>query len=302
MTAADRRNELWSLLGTLPDRNRPITATKIGERPCDGYTLETLVLDLNGIEPVPAYFVRPDDESRPRPTLLYHHSHGGHYDVGKDELIHGKTYLAKPPYAAVAAELGFNALCIDCWNFGQRRGRSEHELFCEMLWKGQVLYGQMAYDAVRSVDYLLTRDDVDSARIVTGGISMGSTLAWWAAALDERIAAVFDIGCMTDFDALIEARGLREHGVYYYVPGLLEHFTTAQINELIVPRPHLCLAGNYDRLTPPAGLDRVDAAMKKAYAAAGAAGNWRMIRRDIGHMETDEFRAEIAEFLKRVTQ
>src|SRR5919108_5417902 len=53
--AADRRAELYGLLGALPDRKRPIHAKKRGEEERDGYLLETWDLDLNGIEPVPAY-------------------------------------------------------------------------------------------------------------------------------------------------------------------------------------------------------------------------------------------------------
>ena len=58
---------------------------------------------------------------------------------------------------------------------------------------------------------------------------MGSTMAWWTAALDERIKVCVDVCCLTDFQALIETGGLDGHGIYYYVPGLLKHFTTAQI-------------------------------------------------------------------------
>ncbi len=299
MTAETRRQELWGLLGRLPDRSQPVTATLLDRRLTEHYILETLVLELNGLEPVPACFTRPRGARGPLPTLLYHHAHGGFYDVGKLELVNGARYIANPPYAEAMASMHVNALCIDCWNFGQRRGRREHDLFAELLWKGQVLWGLMMFDAVRSVDYLVGRDDVDPARIATGGLSMGSTLAWWLAALDPRIKCVFDICCMTDFHALIDARGLGGHGIYYYVPSLLEHFTTAQINELICPRPHLSLNGNFDSLTPPAGLDRIDLALQAAYADAGAADNWRMVRRDIGHMETDEFRHEILAFLKR---
>src|SRR5208282_1068196 len=61
----------------------------------------------------------------------------------------------------------------------------------------------------------------------------------------------------TDYDELIRTHGLKEHGVYYYVPSLLKHFDTAGINELIVPRPRLSLNGRLDLLTPPAGVERV---------------------------------------------
>ncbi len=59
MDPESRRRELYALLGDLPDRHRPITARTVAEEVRDHYVLEKLVLDLNGIEDVPAYFVRP---------------------------------------------------------------------------------------------------------------------------------------------------------------------------------------------------------------------------------------------------
>jgi hypothetical protein len=130
-------------------------------------------------------------------------------------------------------------------------------------------------------------------------MSMGSTMAWWLAALDERIKVCVDICCLTDFQALIEANNLRGHGVYYFVPGLLKHFTTSQINALIAPRAHLGLAGNKDPLTPPAGLDRIDRDLKEVYAKLGKPEHWKLVRSEAAHVELPEFREEILEFLKR---
>ena len=299
MDAKKRRQELYSLLGDLPDRNRPISASLISEGEHEGYRLETLLLDLNGIELVPAFFAKPKELRGKAPAVLYNHAHGGQYDIGKAEFVCGRPGLQSPPYAKALTDQGFCALCIDMWNFGERRGRTESELFKEMLWKGQVLWGMMVYDSIRAIDYLCSRPEVDAERLATGGISMGSTMAWWLAALDERIKVCFDICCLTDFEELIATRGLDGHGFYYYVPGLLKHFTTAQINALIAPRPHLSLAGNYDHLTPPRGLDRIDAEMKEVYASLNAAGNWRLVRYETGHFETAAMRKEIMEFLQK---
>jgi hypothetical protein len=296
-TIESRRAELYGLMGDLPDRGRPISATKVAEEACGCYVLEKLVLGLNGAEPVPAYFSRPANGAGPWPAVLFNHSHGGMYHVGKDEFIRGADYLQKPPYAEELARHGWAGLCIDAWAFGERRGRSEGEIFKEMLWRGQVMWGMMVFDSIRAVDYLAGRPDVQAGRIGTVGLSMGSTMAWWTAAVDTRIRACVDICCLTDFDALIDARGLDGHGVYYYVPRLLKHFTTAQINALIAPRAHLALAGLYDRLTPPAGLDRIDAELRRVYEAAGAAKAWRLTRYHCGHMETAAMRAEILAFL-----
>jgi len=295
-----RRRELYALLGDLPDRHRPVTAERIAEIRTAFYVLERLVLDLNGIEPVPAYFARPLGAApgERRPTVLYNHSHGGEYEIGKDELLAGRRYMHRPAYAEVLTGMGYNVLCIDAWAFGERGGRSETAIFKEMLWRGRVMWGMMVYDSLRAVDYLTTRADVDASRIATLGMSMGSTMAWWLAALDERIKVCIDICCLSDYEALIETQGLDRHGVYYYVPGLLNHFSTAGINALIAPRPHLSLAGELDPLTPPAGLDRVDRHLREVYASHGAPDAWRLIRSPTGHVETAAMRAEVEAFLR----
>jgi len=296
---AKRRAGLYALLGDLPDRAHPISATEIGEERRDGFVLEKLLLDLNGIEPVPAYLTRPLQALGPLPTILYNHAHGGDYVLGKDELLVGRGALQAPPYAVALSQRGYAALCIDTWAFGERRGRSESELFKEMLWKGQVMWGMMVYDSLRAIDYLTLRPDVDAGRLGTLGISMGSTMAWWVAALDVRVKVCVDLCCLTDFGALIASRGLDRHGIYYYVPRLLQHFDTAQINALIAPRAHLGLAGNFDSLTPSDGLDRIDSELRKVYAACGAPEAWRLERFNTGHFETAAMRARILSFLER---
>jgi len=293
------RKTLYALLGDLPPRHRPISAETVRTEACQGYVLETLVLDLNGLEPVPAYLALPRGEVTDAPAILYNHAHGGDYELGKEEPIRGRSALQSPPYAQALTDLGYCVLCIDSWNFGERRGRTESELFKEMLWKGRVLWGMMVYDSLRAVDYLLDRPEVDPTRLGTLGISMGSTMAWWLAALDERVKVCVDICCLTDFEELIRTRGLDGHGIYYYVPNLLKHFDTTRINALIAPRAHLGLAGNYDPLTPPAGLDKIDTALQKVYADHGAPEKWKLLRYDTGHFETAHGRAAILDFLQR---
>ena len=293
-----RRRELYAQLGELPARSRPISGKKRSEEERDGYLLETWDLDLNGIENVPAYLARPKGASARLPAVLFNHSHGGGYKIGKLEFVDGRSYLQPVPYAKELTGLGYVALAIDHWVFGERSHTSEPDMFKEMLWKGQVLWGMMVYDSLRAMDFLVQRPDVDPARIATLGISMGSTMAWWLAALDERVKVTVDLCCLTDFQTLIAKKNLSAHGVYYFVPGLLKHFTTAQINALIAPRAHLGLAGLQDKLTPVEGLDLIEAELKKVYAEQGHPERWKLLRYDVGHQETAEGRQEIVKFLK----
>ena len=62
-TTKNRRQELYGLLGKLPPRHRKVSAKTVSTEDRGSYTLEKLVLDLNGEEPVPAYFASPSGAS-----------------------------------------------------------------------------------------------------------------------------------------------------------------------------------------------------------------------------------------------
>ena len=298
-TPAARRRELYGMLGALPPRTHVIRGVQRNEESRDGYVLETWDLDLNGIEAVPAYLARPAGTSGRRPAIVFNHSHGGGYKIGKLEFVDGRSYLQPVPYAKALTDLGCVAVSIDHWVFGERSHTTEADMFKAMLWRGQVLWGMMVYDSLRALDWLAARPDVDPARIGTLGISMGSTMAWWLAALDERVKVTVDICCLTDFHTLLAKKGLSLHGLYYYVPGLLNRFTTSQINALIAPRAHLGLAGLQDKLTPVEGLDIIDRELTQVYAKSGHPERWKLLRYDVGHMETPEGRQEILTWFKR---
>lgn len=296
---ASRRAELYALLGDLPDRARPVSGRKRSEEARDGYVLETWDLDLNGIETVPAYLARPLGSPGRRPAVVFNHSHGGGYKIGKTEFIERRQYLQPVPYAKALTDLGYVALAIDHWVFGERSHTTELDTFKAMLWHGQVLWGMMVFDSLKAVDWLVQRPDVDASRIATIGMSMGSSMAQWLGALDPRIGVTVDICCLTDYHTLLAKKGLAGHGIYYYVPSLLKHFTASQINALIAPRPHMALAGIQDRLAPVEGLDVIDRELTRVYTALGHADHWQIRRYDVGHEETPDGRREALAFLQR---
>jgi hypothetical protein len=295
-----RRKELWGLLGDLPWQHQPGPPKLVKTEKHDGYTLQRLVLDLNGVEPVPALLLIPDKIQKPAPGLLFIHWHGGMYDLGKEQLLGGDK--AQPAYAPVCAEKGLVALAIDSWCFGERKrvdpGRvGEEDAFKLMLWRGQVLWGMMMFDEARALDFLASRPEVDANRLGTIGMSMGATKAWWLAALDPRVKLCLDVCCLTEFEELIRINNLKGHGIYYYVPRLLKHFSTAQINELIVPRPRLSVNGRQDLLTPPAGVAKVRDYLLPLYRNHGKESDCRIELFDCAHIELPEMRKLILEWM-----
>lgn len=298
----DRRKELWGLLGDLPWKHQPSASKLVKTEEHENYTLERLRLDLNGVEPVPAMLLIPHERQTPAPGLLYIHWHGGMYDLGKEQLLKGVDVA--PAYAPVCAGKGLVTLAIDSWCFGERKheadgGQGEGDAFKLMLWEGQVLFGMMMFDEFRAVDYLASRPEVDSNRLGVLGMSMGATKAWWLAALDPRIKLCMDVCCLTDYEELIRTQALHEHGIYYYVPSLLKHFQTADINELIVPRAHLSVNGRRDGLTPPGGVEKVRERLMPLYRRYRSESDCRVELFDCAHQELPEMRRQILHWMDR---
>lgn len=292
-----QREKLFSLLGDLPMRHSSKPAKLLKKEKRDGYTLEYLDFDFNGVERVPGILLVPDKIKPKAPCMLYCHAHFGTYDIGKDELLNGRSVM--PAYASVYAQMGILTLAIDSWCFGERKANTEMDTFKKMLWGGQTLFGMMLFDEMKALDYLLSRPEADSSRVGVFGLSMGATKAWWLSALDTRITTCLDLCCMTDFDELMKANNLKGHGIYYYVPSLLKHFETKTINELIVPRPHVSLNGRFDDLTPPKGVEKVRDYLMPLYAKAGKAEDCRIELFDCPHEELPEMRKIILGWLDK---
>ncbi len=299
---ARRRKQLWSLLGDLPWRHKPRAPKVVSVEKHPGYRLERLILDLNGLEPVPALLLIPDKRQDPAPGLLFIHWHGGMYDLGKEQLLRGT--MAQPAYAPVCAEKGLVTLAIDSWCFGERKhepdGRTgEEDAFKLMLWQGRVLWGMMMFDELRALDYLASRPEVDPKRLGAFGMSMGATKSWWLAAFDPRIRVCIDLCCLTGYEELIRTNNLSGHGIYYYVPSLLKHFDSAGINELIVPRARLSLNGRLDPLTPPAGVERVRNHLDPLYEKFGRSRDCKIEMFDCAHQERSEMRDWVLAWMDR---
>lgn len=292
-----QREKLFSLLGDLPGSHSPKPPRLLKKEQHDGYTLEHLEFDFNGIERVPGILLVPDKLKSKAPCMLYCHAHFGTYEIGKDELLNGRPVM--PAYAPVYAQKGILTLAIDSWCFSERKVNTEMDAFKKMLWEGQTLFGMMLWDEMKALDYLLSRPEADSKRVGVFGLSMGATKAWWLAALDTRITTCLDLCCMTDFEELIRANNLKGHGIYYYVPALLKYFDTKTINALIVPRPHVSLNGRLDDLTPPKGVEKVRDFLLPLYAKYGKVEDCRIELFDCPHEELPEMREIVVRWLEK---
>ncbi|WP_423068707.1 alpha/beta hydrolase family protein [Devosia sp. CN2-171] len=260
------------------------------------YVVEHLTLSLGDTE-VRGILTRPAHAAGRLPAILYGHSHGGAYHIGADELLEGREYLLDPLGPAFA-RAGYVTLCIDMPVFGARATVSEAYASKALLWHGKGLFGQMLCDHAAALTFLASRPDVDASRLGAFGISMGCTLSYWLAAMDERIAAVAHLCCFADLRTMIELGAHDGHGVYLVVPGLLNEADAGAIGALVAPRPQLICIGEADGLTPALAVERAWAETSAAYA--GVPDRLELVSEPgVGHRETERMRAATLAFFAR---
>ena len=81
------------------------------------------------------------------------------------------------------------------------------------LWPvGTPLLGLQVYDNRRAVDYLISRSEVDAAKLAITGASGGGNQTLYAGATDERLAAVIPVCGIGTYDSYLTHRLLRVRG------------------------------------------------------------------------------------------
>jgi lysophospholipase L1-like esterase/dienelactone hydrolase len=294
-------------LGDLPPRPAITKARVISREVWRGFSVEKVSIPNGADGNVAALLLVPENLKTPAPAILWLHSS----TPDKTQILIPNTNGGRESLGEAFTRAGYVVLSPDAYWHGDRVGtgpsgaaetmREEQEsLFKFNLWMGRTLWGMFVRDDQIALDYLVSRQEVDRSRIGATGMSMGSTRAWWLAAVDERIAAVVGVACLTRYRNLIAHGQLRQHGVYYFVNGLFRHFDTEAVIALIAPRPFLALTGDMDAGSPADGIRVIEDRAGALYRMLGAGENFRsVLYPDLGHTYTPEMRSEMLAWFAR---
>jgi dienelactone hydrolase len=304
-------------LGDIPPRPSPQKVRRVSREVHSGYTLERVAIDNSADSEVPALLLVPEKRQQPAPAIVWLHSS----TPDKNQMLRPNSSGGEVSLAETFVRAGYVVLAPDAYWYGDRAGtgpagtletyrgeppinenfrKAEGSLFKLNLWLGRTLWGMMVRDDQIALDYLCSRPEVDKARIGATGMSMGSTRAWWLAAVDERITATVAVACMTRYENLIAHGQLRAHGMYYFVFGLLRHFDSEGVLALIAPRPFLILTGDLDSGSPVDGIKVIEDQVGKVYATLDARERFKnIIYPDVGHVYTPQMRAELLAWFDR---
>lgn len=264
------RDSMLSWTGPFPERN-PLNARITGRLERDGYVVEKILFESRPDFLVSANLYLPDNAVYPCPAIL---NVIGHSPTGKARDKVQKRSIAQ-------ARKGFVVLTLDCLGQGERLppayrhlgpapGHTHNILGRQAFICGTHLFNLMVWDAVRAVDYLISRPEVDPENICVTGCSGGGMMSTYLLPFEPRIKVAVPAcnpntwshrvhaGLATDseqvffgaFSAGIDPRG---DPLFVHVPG-----------------PLMINATSEDNLNPPFGVWELSTWLYKSYAAHGA--------------------------------
>ena len=232
-----RRQVAASLgLDPLPPRT-PLNVRSCGTLDSPDFTLEKIEFTSRPGFPVTAHVYVPTNRTGRVPAVLNLH---GHWPGAKSsEQVRGRCVQM--------ARMGLVAMAIDAFGSpgeGNERGRLGGHWDNRELAEGPSGYlfatgisvaGISVWDAVRAIDYLVARPEVDPERIVTCGASFGATQALMTAIVDERVSAVCAAMYGSSFTAFPGNNSCE------LVAGLRRNAAHQEMLALVFPRPLLLI-------------------------------------------------------------
>jgi dienelactone hydrolase len=197
------------------------------------------------------------------PAILYVCGHG---QVKQDGISLGnKTYYQQ--HGAWFAQHGYLCLAIDTIQLGEIEG-IHHGLYRYDRWdwpaRGYTPAGVEAWNALRAIDYLISRPDVDPEKLGITGRSGGGAYSWYTAAIDPRIATVVPVAGITDLRDHIIGECVRGHcDCMYMVNRYGWDYST--LAAMIHPRALLIGNTDEDPIFPLDGVVRVHSQVRHPY-------------------------------------
>ena len=327
---AQARAKVFELMHYAPEKCDP-RAEILSRVDRGDYIQEEVRFNTTPVFRVPATVLIPKKAKLPAPGVIALHAHGGFYFWGRESMLehdapHPTIVEYQKAYGerAVAAELarrGFVVIVIDMFYWGERRmvleddppewkerphtispeqvklfnqrsAASEQLMGRTLFSAGTTWAGIMMWDDLRTLDYFVTRPEVDATRIGCVGHSVGGLRSAHLAALDPRIKAAVVCGWMCSFPNQLAKHICGTIGHTKLVPGLYRHMDYPDIASLAAPTPLMVINGRQDALFEIEGVKAAHAKLAACYAKAGAADHFKGIIEDRPHEFNRERQAD----------
>lgn len=290
---ARRLEEMRDMLGLLPwPKRTPLNARITGRIDQGTYVIEKIVF-----ESMPKFYVTgnlylPKNGGKPAPGVIYVCGHAGPAQGAK---------VAYQRHGISFAKNGYVAFIIDPIQiaevFSLHHGVHSEEMY-DWYSRGYTPAGPETWNAMRAIDYLETRPEVDPKRIGITGRSGGAAMSWFTGAVDPRVKVVSPIMGISTYAANVREDTQRLHCDCMFPINSWMHDMMHQ-GALIAPRPLLFGEGKQDALFPVAGYTEFHDRVGKLYGDYGKSEDFRLLEVDTKHQDSDFLREEVLKWFDR---
>jgi dienelactone hydrolase len=246
----------------------------IAERDRGSYVACKIVLNITADSRVLGYLLVPKGKG-PFPAVLLLHDHGAKFDIGKEKMvepfadsvrrIHSAREWVDKNYSGrfigdELAKRGYVCFATDALNWSDRGGggyEGQQAIASNLMNAGMSYAGLIAWEDINAAEFLATRPEVDSTKVIALGFSMGSFRAWQVAALSNRIAGSVSICWFATRTGLLIPGGNLTRGQSSFTtthPGIANYLDYADIAGIACPKPMLFFNGEQDKLFPLASV------------------------------------------------
>lgn len=258
-----QRTELVGELGTalgLPERE-PMKAAVTYTKQDGDLVIEEVAYLWAGQTYASATVIRAKQTEGRQPAIVMPSGKLGHY-----------TFLPYRKFVDSMAGQGIAVLFIDDPRTGRRQA-PDAGLYAAASAAGISPAGIQVFDALRALDYLLTRADVDPGKIGIAGLGAGALESYMAAALEPRFQFVVAVGGTTTYACLTRAAAAGEapEDPAAFVAGILEFTDMDRVAACLAPRPVFIAGRAGVGEWAVDGFDHVLRTMKAAYGLHDAA-------------------------------
>jgi cephalosporin-C deacetylase-like acetyl esterase len=190
---AELRRSVLEMIGGLPSEKTPLHVVETGRISAGGFHIEKIIFQsLPGLYVTALVYV-PENGEKVHPAILVTAGHAANGKIHYQELC---QRLVKRGYLVISWDPIGQGERSQFWDAKEKKSRynlicAEHAVMGNLAYlAGTSLARWEVWDGMRTLDYLLTRTDVDPHRINLTGTSGGGFQAALLGALDERIQVV----------------------------------------------------------------------------------------------------------------
>lgn len=285
---------LRTLLG-YPEPRAPMISEILDARLVNKFVRERVDYHFDGERFVPCFVIRPTEPpARKLPAVIVNPGWPQHKWTGTF------NHLAE----RWAAE-GIITLIPDHTPFGEAADGLIPNAMINVMGTGAAAgmpYEALrAYELIRAVDYLVTREDVDPERLGIIGLCQGSIDLWWTISFEPRLKAVAPTCGTTTHEAWArEFTNFASLGdASPYLPGILTVCDTQHVYASWAPRPVLVQNNLNDNWWPLSGFDQVVGLARQIYDLHGCPDRFAAYLDNEVHDITPLFEARALAFFKK---